>query len=434
MTLADALAQSYQTNPELQAARAALRSADEGISQALSHWRPTIKLNAGQSESREYVSGGTPSQNLFYSGQSPTSSYSVSLNQALFRGGRTLDETRQAMASIRAERNRLISTEQNVFVKVVTDYCDVVRDNSALEFNLHDEQFLAKKVQSTRAQLVGGELSKTDLSQAEAALEQARAARFLAQSTAERSRANFRRDVGIEPGILEYPPVTEWYPKTQEEVTNIALAENPDVLAATFEVRAAEEAVNDAIHQALPQINLSASAQRIEGAAFFNSHENILSVGVQLSVPIYSGGTLESAARAAQQTAAKVRHQLDAKRAEILASTQIALAQAQAQKLSMSAYLSQIKSNEIALEGVQHQQASGERTILDVLNAEQALLQSRLNLNSSHHDGVVASFRLAQALGRATARRLKIAVKYYDPQVNFEDARDRWFGFGINEQ
>jgi len=433
ITLQDALATAYKTNPTLLAARAQLRSKDEDIAQAASHWRPTAQINVTRSERSDVVTGGTPGQNQIFSSQFPALSYEFEVTEPIYRGGRTEAELDAALAGIRAQRASLISTEEKTLLDVATDYCDVVRDDAGVDLQLHNEEYLAKKLEATRAQYSGGELSKTDVAQAEAAYQQARAQRFAAESTAVESRQHYLRDVGSDPGQVSYPSANLPIPMTAEESAHVASIQNPDVLAAQFTVEYARATESDTEDQALPQLNLVGTAQHQDGASFKKERENLLGVSLRLTIPVYSGGAVESMTRAAEQTIEMDSQQVEVQRA-IATSTAFAnWSKVHADNLSIDAYKNQVSANGIALEGVEHQQASGEKTLLDVLNANQALLQSQLNLNSGTHDEVVAQYTLNQATGMLTAQNLKLPVEYYDPVQNFDSIKDRWFGFGISK-
>ncbi|MEI9987080.1 MAG: TolC family protein [Aliidongia sp.] len=244
------------------------------------------------------------------------------------------------------------------------------------------------------------------------------------------SRSAYERDVGQAPGKLAPPNGVPELPTSRDEATGLAVNANPDVISAQFAQQAAEDNVRLVRGQLLPTISLNATAQRVSETQGAGKVIDDFSLVGQLSMPLYEGGAIYSQSRQASQNVAQRRGQVDTAR---VAAVQLA-AQSWEQLVSDRAQItserSQIKANEIALDGVQQEASVGSRTVLDILNAEQILFQSRVNLVASQHDEVVAQFSLAASLGRLTAKQLNLPVVFYDPEEHFEAVRDKWIGFG----
>jgi outer membrane protein len=458
-TLQDALTSAYNTNPQLQAERATLRATDENIPQALANWRPTvtvtgsegiqhnsIKQDCGKELEGVNLCAGSPqtqaqaqalaqngtlplTDNAFSENLSPQT-YGLTISQPIYRGGRTEAQTEQALNLVRSERAHLSSVEESVLLSAVTDYVNVVRDQATLDLNINNEQVLRRQLEAAQDRFRVGEVTRTDVAQAEAAYAAAIAGRQAAEGTLQISRSGYERDIGQPPGKLAPPNGVPELPTSRQQATDLAASANLDVISAQFAQQSAEDNVRLVRGQLLPTLSLNATIQRAKETGTPGQTADDMSVTAQLTVPIYEGGQIYSQSRQATQTVAQKRSQVDTAR---LAAVQLA-AQSWEQLVSDRAQIvsqkSQIKANEIALDGVQQEAAVGSRTVLDILNAEQTLFQSRVNLVVSQHDEIVAEFTLASALGRLTARQLSLPVTFYDPEEHFDAVRDKWIGFG----
>ena len=432
-SLNDALVQAYEHNPQLLAERAQLRATDEDLPQALANWRPSVQISTAKGFGSEQLSGGTPLQDLLLRGQLPTGAYGVTVTEPIFRGFRTVSESREARFTIFAERFHLVSVEQTVLLQVITDYADVARDQAGLGLQTDNEHVLAQRVVSAKAQLAGGTLTRLDVAQTEADYEGAVAQRHLAEAELEASRANFLRDTGIAPGALVYPAIAVKLPPDGEKVAETARKLHPDVISADFKLRAAREAVTVIVGQALPTISAQANYETENDSAFKGSHTTVAAIQLQLNWPIYQGGTIEAQARQDEQTVTQRFHEFEEARDKAGSDAATAWSRLIAQRAAVGAYKQQVSADETARTGTEIQQKGGERTILDVLNAQRALLQARGQLNTTIHDEIVEEYTFAAALGTLSARSLRLHIPYYDPSANFEDVEDRWFGFGIDE-
>jgi|HubBroStandDraft_1064217.scaffolds.fasta_scaffold03596_6 outer membrane protein len=458
-TLQDALAGAYNANPQLQSERATLRATDEGIPQALANWRPTVQVTASEGINHEAIrqdcdkilegenlctgspnsvaqklafasTGQLPLTNNLLSENLSPQTYGLSISQPLYRGGRTEAQTEQATNLVRSERAHLLSVEESVLLAAATDYMNVVQAQATVDLNINNEQVLRRQLEAAQDRFRVGEVTRTDVAQAEAAYASAIASRQAAEGALQIARSAYERDIGQAPGKLAPPNGVPELPTSRDAATSLALEANYDVISAQFAQEAAEDNVRLVRGQLLPTWTLNATIQRAKETGSPGQTVDDMQLTTQLTVPLYEGGAIYSQSRQAQQTVAQRRGQLDTAR---LAASQLAAQaweQLQSDRAQITSQLSQIKANEIALDGVQQEASVGSRTVLDILNAEQTLFQARVNLVTSQHDEVVAEFTLASALGRLTARQLNLPVPYYEPQEHFDAVHDKWFGFG----
>jgi outer membrane protein len=300
-----------------------------------------------------------------------------------------------------------------------------------LALQRNNEGVLAKQLQATNDRFRVGEITRTDVAQAEAALAGARAQRETAEANLATVRGTFRQIVGVQPPDDMAEPQPLALPvKTEAEASAAASNNNPTVIAALFNDAAAKDAVDVALAALGPQIGLQGQAFQQENSAARSSEASGYAVTLQLQVPIYQGGAEYAAVRAARQTQQQTTRQIDdAKRTAVQNAVQ-ALSTYLGARAAADSTRAQIRSNEIALEGVTREAIVGSRTTLDVLNAQQLLLQSRTSLVQNLSQLVTASYQVAQAIGRLTARDLRLPVPLYDETAYYNAVRDRWIGLG----
>jgi outer membrane protein len=458
-TLQDALAGAYNSNPQIQAERATLRATDENVPQALANWRPTVQVTASEGiqhtairqdcekefEGENLCEGNptSPAQQALFAktGQLPLTNnllsdnlspqtYGLTIVQPLYRGGRTEAQTEQATNLVRSERAHLISVEQGVLLSAATDYMNVVANQATLDLNINNEQVLRRQLEATQDRFRVGEVTRTDVAQAEAAYAAAIANRQQADGNLQISRSAFERDTGEVAEKLAPPNGVPELPTKRDEATSLAVNTNPDVISAQFAQAAAEDNVRLVRGQLLPTWTVNAGIQRQKETQEPGQTVDDMSLTTQLTVPLYDGGAVYSQSRQAQQMVAQKRGLLDNARIVAVQLAAQSWEQLQYDRAQITSWLSQIKANEIALDGVQQEASVGSRTVLDILNAEQTLFQSRINLVTSQHDEVVAEFTLASALGRLTARQMNLPVAFYDVEQYYDAVHDKWFGFG----
>jgi TolC family type I secretion outer membrane protein len=422
-TLDEALIQTYQANPTLSAARAQLRATNERVPQALSGWRPT--LEAQGSSGKAYDDDVRPTSDA--EGRSPAGA-DLTLTQPLYRGGRTVAGTDRAENEVLAQRSRLAVTEQDVLLSAVTAYADVWRDQSVLELNINNEQVLTRQLEATQDRFDVGELTRTDVAQAESRLSSATADRIGAQGNLSTSRATFENVIGIYPGSLVQPSLPGGLPESQDAIVEIAEAANPSVLAANYDELAAQRSVREVEGELLPTVELQGSVGYQHERTSRNSEGSTAEVLAVVRVPLYQQGAVSSRVRESKQVASQRRLQVreairQAREDAISGWERLLTARAQ-----IASLLQSVRANEIALEGVRQENAVGARTVLDVLDAEQELLDAQVSLVSAQRDEIVASFQVLTAIGRMTAADLGLGTAVYDPETDYRAVREKWFG------
>lgn len=440
-TLTQALAEAYENNSTLQEQRASLRATDEGVPTALSGWRPTVTFSetAGNAVGNETEEQTTldPATNLEVPEKSSLSQNrteslaQITLTQPIYSGGKVVASTREAKNSVYAARAQLLATEQTVFLNVVTAYVTVITNEQVLALDQTDQQVLEQQLLDTNDQFKVGEITYTSVAQAEAALAQAKAQVEIAAGNVQIARENFRELVGDYPGDLTPPQPLELPVKSKDEAANSAIANNPNVVSAEFTDAADKDAVDVAFSDLLPQLSLQVAGFNEQNPLEPDSQITGGEVLGELNVPLYQGGSEYSAIRAArakeQQSFATI---LDAQRTAYEQATQswVGLVSSRAAIVSTNV---EIKANAIALEGTEREQLVGTRTTLDVLNAQQLLLNSQVQQVQNIATLVDNSYTVAAAIGRLTATDLALPVKHYD-DLKYYDAV-KYAGFGTGE-
>jgi outer membrane protein len=427
-TLADALIKAYQTNPQLLAARAELRATDELVPQALAGWRPTAIVNGdvGEAWSRHTGTGGggTVGSNDF----TPRGA-NLEVTQPIYRGGRTTAETSQAEDLVLAQRSLLADVEQTVLLDAATTYMDVVRDSATLDLNRNEEEVLRRDLEATQARFDVGELTKTDVAQAQSRLASATAARIQAEGQLRASRARYAAVIGDQPGTLETPAAPGGLPAAEAET--VAASDNaPRVAAAQFNERAAADGIDVAFSDLLPSLSLVGNAGTSDESSSPHTGQDSASIMLQLTVPLYQAGAPEANIRRSKQVASQRRQELQNERRAAVANAIDAWQALETARASIVSFEAAVAANKIALEGVRLEAEVGARTVLDVLDAEQEYLNSQVSLVAAQRDEVVAAYQVLAAVGHLTARDLSLPVPYYDVEAYYRAVRDKAWGTG----
>jgi outer membrane protein len=443
-TLTQALAEAYNNNPQLLAQRALLRATDEQVPQALSFWRPTVSFT-GQVGLATASVEVKPTDAALAAGQTRIVDHAITrpdaltfqLNQPIYRGGRTEAQTRQAINTVESTRAQTLAVETSVFQSVAQAYLDVVRDQQLLEVDRNNVDVLRKQLEATQDRFRVGEVTRTDVAQAESALAQAQGTLVAQQGTLEISRAEYVRAVGHTPGRLILPRERPALPATREEALSLAGNNNFNVISANFAELAARDNIDVVRGQLLPQISVVGNLNRAydQSVNFKGTLVNSAQVTAQLTMPLYEGGAIYSQTRQAQQTVGQRRSQVDdARRAAVQTATQF-WSTLEAARASISSFAAAVRAAQIALEGTQQEALVGTRTVLDVLIANQQLLSTQSQLVTSQHDAALAEFNLAASVGRLIAPELKLPVKLYDMERHYKEVKDKWIGFagGLKE-
>jgi outer membrane protein len=435
-TIFSALARAYYSNPDLNSQRATVRAQDEGLPKAKSGYLPTLTATGSAGYMHTRVSTG---DHGFGAGYVPPTtaradthprSAAAQISETIFNGGRTVNSVRQADSLVLGARETMRNTEQNVLNDGVTFYMNVLRDTAVLELDRNNVTVLQEQLRQTKDRFQVGEVTRTDVAQAEASLAQGQALVAQATATLKTSIANYRQTIGVEPKRLEPArPAEKFLPGSLNEAIDISQAEHPAIQAALHGVDSAALQVKIAEGGLYPTANLTAAVEALHDAnVIVHTNQTNVSLLASISVPIYDGGLTYATTRQAKEQLGVTRLQADLQRDRVRAAVQSSWAVFVNSAQVIQADQAQVNANEIALNGVREEAKVGQRTTLDVLNAQQALLNSRVALIGAQRDRVVASYSLLSSIGRLSADTLSLPVERYDPQVHYEQVKDKWWG------
>ena len=431
-TLREALVSTYRANPTLTGQREALKATDSGVAIARAAGRP--QASASVSLSRDLTQAGT----LLRTSKGPFLSTGVDLSYPLFQGGTVRNNIKAAKSRVEAGRATLRAVEGDIFTEAVAAYMDVIRDRAIVELNSNNARVLGTNLEATRDRFQIGDLTRTDVAQSEARLSLGRSQVATARGRLTSSEENYRRVIGHDPGTLAPPPPLPPFPANADQAVQIALVNNPDLIAVTRQAEAAGHDVRSVRGSRLPSVSAIASADYVRtfgGTAGFNSNTGqsstltgtATSVGVQGRVPIYQGGLPAARIRQAQAIEGQTLEQRVATERAVVATTRSAFATYQAATNAINSNQVAVSANELALEGARAENSVGTRTILDVLNAEQELLNSQVALVTARRDQYVAGFQLLNAMGQAEADDLGLdGGALYDPLGNYRRVAGNW--------
>src|ERR1700704_5235978 len=397
-TIEAALVRAYQNNPQLNAQRASVRSTDENVPQALSGYRPRVAITASagfQYTDTNTTAGGSPTAiaRTEIHGTNAPRSAGLTVSQTLFNGQQTANRTRAAESQVSGSREALRVLEQTVLFSGATIYMDYLRDSAIVEVQRSNVRVLEQTLKQTKDRFNVGEVTRTDVAQSEAQLAAGRTQQLTAESNLTTTRSNFRRIIGNEPqNLAPGSPVDRFLPGTLPGAVDLGLTQNPNVTAAMFgiDVTYLQTKINEGA--LLPTVTLQGSVQQSyeQTETIFRSFG--ASVIGQLSIPVYQGGAEYALIRQSKETLAQQRLNLETTRDQTRASVVQAWGQLLAGKAQVASAQSQVTASEIALNGVREEAKAGQRTTLDVLNAQQALVNARVALVTAQHDPVVASY------------------------------------------
>ncbi len=426
-TMSGALAKSYAYSPDLNQQRAATRALDEGVPRATAGWRPTLTATSsiGLATTKTIDRG-----NVKQDSNTLPRVNSIAVTQTLYNGGRVGNGVRQAESSVMQSRETLRQSEQDSLASASTNYMNVLRDTALLELQNNNVTVLLQQVKQTEDRYHVGEVTRTDVAQAQASLAQGQASAFQARSDLQNSIAAYRQVIGEQPRNLEPArPVEALLPRSLEAAVDLAMKEHPKILAALHAVDVAAAAVTIQEGALLPTLTATGTATvNREPTGYPNYQNKSWSAVASLSVPLYEGGATYSAIRQAKEQLGQARIQVDLQREAIRSGVVSAWGAFQTTKLTIESYQAQVRANEIALEGVREEAKVGQRTTLDVLTAQQTLLNSRVNLVTAQRNQVVTSYTLLSAIGKLSALTLGLRVNAYQPEAHFDQVKGKWFG------
>ncbi|MBR0840375.1 TolC family outer membrane protein [Bradyrhizobium liaoningense] len=431
-TLEAALVRAYRDNPQLNAQRAQVRSTDENVPQALSNYRPRVNLT-GSSGYRYrdvlYTDGGAVRR---FRESVPPSSVKLTVSQILFNGRQTANKTRAADRQVLGARQALRSLEQSVLLSAVTAYMDYLRDSASLAVQTANVRVLEQGAVQAHVRFQIGEITYTDVAQSEAQLAAGRSQEQAAMSQLTASRANFHRYIGGDPiDLAPASPVDRLLPRTLSSATEIALVEDPDIQAemhgvdvSSLQIRINEGALS-------PTVTLEASAQQqlYEQSSTSSSYKSFNgAAAVQASVPLYQGGSEYADIRKSKETLTQQQLTLERTRAQVRATVAQRWGELDTARANVRSAQTQVAASETAMNGVRDEAMVGQRTTLDVLNAQQALVNARISLVTAQHDRIIASYNLLGAIGRLSPQVLNLQTSIFDPSIHYKQIRDSWGG------
>jgi outer membrane protein len=438
-TIEAALVRAYQSNPQLNAQRAQVRSTDENVPQALSGYRPTINVNASlgyqYNDSLSNTPGGVDINGnpilstLQIHGANAPRQAGITVTQTMYNGNRTANRVRAAESQVSGSREALRVLEETVLFSAASIYMDYLRDAAIVEVNKSNVRVLEQTLKQTRDRFNVGEVTRTDVAQSEAQLAAGKTQELQAESQLTTTRSNFRRIIGTEPqDLAPGSPVDRFLPGTLQKAVDLSLIENPNVTASMYgiDVNFLQVKINEGA--LLPTVSVQANANQVYEQSLIIQRAFSASLTGNLSIPIYQGGTEYALIRQSKENLAQQRLNLETTRDQTRANTVTAWGQLVAGKAQVASAQAQVTASEIALNGVREEAKAGQRTTLDVLNAQQALVNARVALVTAQHDRVVASYSVLNAIGRLSPQVLNLKTTTYDPSVHYHQVRDSWFG------
>ncbi len=434
MTLEQAWVLAYQDNPSLEAERARLRALDEKVAQASSHWRPSISLNGGVGRNWQHLSSDSnnfvPTSDFARNGDT----YGAQFKQPLFRGFQTLSETEEAEKQVLAGRARLQSTEQQLLLDAGKAFLDTLRDEEVLQIYRDEEIILQKKVEETTVRAKIGDLSQTDVRQAQTRLSKAEVTRQQAEITFASDRASFARLVGAEPEKLSVPQLAITKGQNIGDILQAADTVNPSVVSAQYIMEAAKADIDLNKGSLLPEIDLVGTSSNAYGQnATYPGRSITNQVMVQATWQLYDGGSSYSKIREARQTVTQHRMELEDARHKSHEMGQNAWQALQSAEASIKSDQEEVTAAAEAAQGVRAEAHVGSRTTLDVLNAEQELLDAKVDLAKATHDRDYAVLEIKSTMGELTADKLKLQLEPYNPEKHYSANKGKLIGLGDDD-
>ena len=449
-TLESALEAVYESSPTINAERARLRATDEELAKAQSGYRPQISMNADMGVASQNslvrppktVTGVDPSplailqnETAFkrYDGDTNPSGLSLTVAQPLFDGFRTTNSVHEADASIMAERENLRDIEQRTLLDTVKAYMDVLRDAATVTLRKNSLRLLSYEANATQERFAAGEMTRTDVAQARAREAEAKASLELAKANLRGSLANYQRLVGHVPSRLTDPAGFErLLPTRLEDAVEAAVLRNPQVLQAAFTEKASSYVVKKTLGEMLPQVTLQASHNERYNPTTVLDQQSIQSASVRVSFPLYQAGDVEARVRQAKQQRQGRIQEIEGARELARAQAISSFAQVQAMRAQVLAVRQQVQATTESVAGVREEQKAGQRTLLDVLNAEQEQTNAQVSAVNARHDLVVAAYTLLAVMGRLSAPELGLSGPLYDEQKHYAEINGKWGGLAID--
>ncbi|HEU0017693.1 MAG TPA: TolC family outer membrane protein [Methyloceanibacter sp.] len=456
------MSNAYLINPVLNSERARLRATDEQVAVAKSGLRPNISASgdaAFQNQESDIVGGsrqaeqqkcdaetralepafcaslasqtniGNIESELSSDGVTHPRGYSVQLSQPIFEGFQNLNAIRQAKATVQAGREGLRAVEQTTLLNAVTAYVDVVRDQAVVRLRDSNVEVLTEQLRQTKDRFNVGEVTRTDVAQAEARRSDAITQLYAAQANLKTSRATYEQIIGHPPSNLTHPPsIVDLLPSQLEDAMTLGDGQNPFILNAVYQEEASLYNVNQIMGELLPEVTLDAQYQQRFGLSNTLREQQVTTVMGRVNVPLYQGGGVAARIRQAKETNNQLKKEVEDTRLRIHAEVISNWGLLQSTASQITSAQDALEANRIALEGVREEEKVGQRTTLDVLNAELEYLGSQIQLVTAKRDRVVAEYSVYASIGRLDAQSLGLSVPYYDPIEHYDIIKNKWFG------
>ena len=433
-TLNEALSAAYSYNPQLDAARAELRATDEDVPIARSDYLPHINANADVNWRHTNV---RPDNRFNDEGEGSRypKGYTVGLTQNVFRGFQVFNAVNEAEASVRAGREKLRGVEQEVLLDAANSFMDVVRDQEEVRLNESNVNVLSRELKATEDRFAVGEVTRTDMAQAQARRADSVARLDFARANLKTSRAAFERVIGHPPSDLVEPQrLREAAAANARRSDRHRHPSEPAGRRRSLPEQGARYAVDTIRGQLLPQVTLDASySNRFDESSSIDEREEGRVTGT-LTVPIYEGGKVYAEVRQAKQTHVQRLQEIEQARSETEEQIVKWWSQLLGARAKVQSDQTSVEANRTALNGVREEERVGQRTLLDVLNAEQELLNSQVQLARDRHDVVVFSYTVLSTIGKLDVLNLGVTSTVYDEEAHYDEVRRKWFGLTITRE
>jgi outer membrane protein len=445
-TLFDALENAYLINPAMNAERARLRATDEEVARAMSGFRPTIS-GTGEADyltqhgnikgpGNDCIARDRNLKCILTSGQASANDglnhphgYGVQLSQNLFNGFQNLNAVRESKSNVQAGRENLRTIEQSILLDGVTAYVDVVRDTAVIRLRENNVEVLTEQLRQTKDRFDVGEVTRTDVAQAEARRADALSSLAVAQANLKTSRATYERIIGHPPSDLANPPsILHLLPSTLDESMTLGDGENPVILTSVYLEEASLYTVNRLVGELMPQITAEANYQRFFDISNFIEEQETTTFTARMTVPFYQGGAVAAGIRQAKEINHQRKKEVEDARLRVHADVVSNWGILQSSTAQIESAKAAVEANRIALAGVQEEEKVGQRTTLDVLNAQLEFLASQIQLVQALRDRIVAEYSLYAAIGRLDAQSLGLSVPYYDPIEHYDIVKNKFWG------
>ncbi len=439
-TMSSALARAYASNPDINQQRASVRGLDENIPKAKAGWLPKVSATASVGAQYTYLRAApTRIDEAHPNRQRPNGAkyddatprgYGIQASETLFDGFRTLNSVRQAESQAFGARETMRNTEQAILLNAATSYMNVLRDTAIVNLRKNNISVLEEQLRQTRDRFQVGEVTRTDVAQAEASLAQSRSDFFAAQANLRASVAAFRQYVGVEPKSLSPAKSVEGLlPKQLKAAVDISQVEHPAIGSALHNVDVAAYAVKVAEAALYPTVQVNGAINRqLDSQGFTGQKLFSASVTGQLNVPIYQGGAEYATIRQSKEQLGQARLAADLARDQVRALVVTYWGQLETARAQLISGQAAVTAAEIALNGIREEAKVGQRTTFDVLTAQQTLLNARVALVTAQRDRVVASYAVLSGMGQLSAARLNLTAQLYDPTVHLDQVKNKLIG------